>query len=113
VRGQRFIVKQGDLLPVLEGTCLDSAGAAVNLTTAASVGFYMTPERGGLRADLVGAGAVGDPVAGKVEYVWRAGDTDTPGLYRAEFRVVWLDGSSETFPTDGYVAVEVQRRATA
>lgn len=110
----RVIVKQGDLLPTVVGTCLDAAGAAADLTLASAVTFRMTPERPGLAPDIsADAVVVADPAGGVVEYVWQAGDTDVCGLYRAEFGVEYMDGSSETFPTDGYVPVEIQPRAVA
>lgn len=110
----RFIIKQGDLIPTIKGTCLDAAGDAVDLDTASQITFRMTPIRGGLAPDIAAdGGLVGDPADGLVEYAWESGDTDVPGLYRAEFGVEYIDGSSETFPTDGYIAVEIQKKATA
>lgn len=107
-------VKQGDTLPPVQGTCQLPDGTSADLTDADAITFRMTPESAGLADDIAGAAsAVGDPTAGVVEYPWQAGDTAIPGLYRAEFHVHYLDGSSETFPSEGYISVEVQRAAVA
>lgn len=107
-------VKQGDTLPAVQGTCLLPDGTAADLTDASAITFRMTPESAGLTADLAGAATATDPAtSGVVEYEWQPGDTDVPGLYLAEFHVEYLDGSSETFPSEGYISVEVQRAAAA
>lgn len=42
-----------------------------------------------------------------LRYDWQAGETDTPGLYEAQFRVTYLDGTIETFPNTGAITISV------
>lgn len=44
---------------------------------------------------------------GKVSYAWSAGDTDTPGKYRAEWVITYSNGRKRTVPAGGYDTVEV------
>lgn len=48
-----------------------------------------------------------DGSAGSVRYSRASGDTDTVGAYQAEFQVTYSDGKIESFPNDGYIAVEI------
>lgn len=50
-----------------------------------------------------------DAAAGIVRYDWAAADTNTPGVYEAEWEVVGADGKPQTFPTAGYDKVTVYR----
>ena len=36
-----------------------------------------------------------------------AWETDTAGVYRAEFEVMYNDGRLETFPNDGYISIQI------
>ncbi len=110
----KLVVKAGDSIPPCQGTALRPDGGPKDLTTATSVTFRMTPVAPGLAPDIdAPAVIVGDPVEGVLKYAWQAGDTNAPGLYRAEFFVVYEDGSDETFPTDGYITIEIQKPAVA
>lgn len=42
-----------------------------------------------------------------VEYAWQPGDTDRAGLHRAEFEVTYPDGTIETWPSGGYLLVNI------
>jgi len=45
--------------------------------------------------------------AGRVRYAWQTGDTDTPGTFQGEFEVTYSTGEIETFPNDGFLAIEI------
>jgi hypothetical protein len=90
-------MKQNDTRPATDPT-LNRGGTAINLTDAASVTFKLR-YFGRKELKVNSACVITDAVNGKVEYRWQAGDTDTPGKYHAEYEVLWLDGSVETFPT--------------
>ncbi len=102
-----FVIKQGNLLPVIEATLTDADGAAVDLT-GATVKLVMRL----VDADVatINASATPDPdqVAhkGVVRYVWQDGDTDVPGVYRAEW-VGEFAAKPETFPNGSALVVKI------
>ena len=100
-----FIIKKDDDLPNIRATLFDGVGVPVNLS-AATVEFRMASLAGGVKAS--GSAVVVDAANGVVEYAWQAGDTDTVGRYRAEFKVT-IGGELQTFPTSGYISVSVEK----
>lgn len=92
-------IKQGDRRPVAEVT-ITRGGVPVDLDLSASVTFKMRYQG---RKDLVvdSSAVVTDSPNGLVEYRWGIGETDVPGTYEAEWEVLWLDSTPETFPTLG------------
>lgn len=100
-------IKRGDTGPKFRATLRDANGDAINLA-GATAAFYMR-DIGGQRLVKVNGGAMTilDAAAGRVEYPWAAGDTDTAGLFDAEVQVTFGDGEVQTFPNDGPHRVEV------
>ena len=94
-----FAIKRNDTSPAIVRFLEDEAGAAINLDSA-SVRFYMG-------SSLAGAATVLDAATGQVAYEWLVGDTAIAGTHRAEFEVVYSDGSKETFPNTGYITVNI------
>lgn len=92
-----FTIRQGDTLPTI-ATTLSDADGAVDLTGAA-VRFRLWPWDGGT-ATVDAVASVSDPTTGAVGYAWQAGDTDAPGLYRAEWAVTFADQETLSFPND-------------
>lgn len=113
VAQQTFHIKQGDLAPRLDFTLLDDT-TPIDLTLAVAARLHMRNLLAGLKVDapvLLAADQAVD--TGKGSYHWIAGDTDTPGTYRAEIEVTWADGRIQTFPADGYFTVKVVRELDA
>lgn len=80
-----FYLRQGDALPKLAATFTSETGAPVDLTGCT---VTMRMRRMGYAAPAtVLPCAVVDAAAGRVEHAWQAGETDTPGDFRAEFMV--------------------------
>jgi hypothetical protein len=102
-----YYVKQGDTAPVAAATLLDPSGAAVSLSGAAVV-FHMVDQA---RAVVVNAAAIIDPDQvgnkGKVTYQWILADTDTAGIFLAEWQVTFAGGAVQTFPNLGYDTVQI------
>jgi hypothetical protein len=95
-------MKVGDLLPVLEATLQDPAGAAVDLTQVTTVVFAMDG------VTLAGTAAVdADPTTGIVRYTWAGADTATAGEYYGEFKLTWSGGEEQTIPASGYVLIRI------
>lgn len=101
-------IKQDDTQPAMKVRLKDSAGNPVNLTGATvqvAIQHYSQP------AIKVNRDAyIADAAAGEVWLIWQPEETETPGLYRIEFRVVYQDGNRETFPNDGYLLVNILER---
>lgn len=97
-----FRIKKNDRLPRIRALLTDSAGAVLDLT-GATVQFRMRARDGAaLKVNAAGVN-VG---AGIVEYAWATGNTDTPGIYDAEW-VLTYAGQVRTVPTAGYSSVVV------
>lgn len=100
-----FYIKQNDTSPAMLATLQDASGSAVNIT-GGSVRFHMRPV-GSTTAKVSTTATIVTASTGSVRYSWASGDTDTVGAYQAEFQVTYSDGKIETFPNDGYIAVEI------
>lgn len=100
-----FRVKRGDLLPEIQGTCLDDNGP-VDLTNASSVRFLMGVA-GSSTNKVAAAAAFVDRPNGIVKYTWTGTDTDTVAEYDGEFEVTWPGTKPETFPNRGFIKVSV------
>lgn len=101
-----FYVKAGDISPALRTNLLDGFGDRVNLTNA-TARFHMR-ELKTKTTVLDALATVADDRLGVVQYNWKPGETSTPGIYQAEFEITYPDGSQETFPSDGYIDVEIK-----
>lgn len=102
----QFNIKENDTTPALK-VALRDARNRVRPLTGATVVFHMR-----LASDLVvkitgGSVGVQDASLGIVSYTFSASDTDTAGIYEAEFQVTYSDGTIETFPNDDYIKVIV------
>lgn len=103
-----FSIKQYDTKPVFSAVLRDPSGNPVDLSTATSVEFRL--RKSNERAHVVAAASIDvDPTTGRVSYAWADGDTDLVGDgMEAVIVVTWNDGSEQTFPTVGYVSVDVK-----
>lgn len=100
-----FYIKQNDTSPSLRATLIDGDGDAVNLT-GASVRFHMRDASGTTKVDAVAS--IITAASGIVQYSWAVGDTDTVGVFAAEFEVTYSDTSVGTFPNNGYITVKIR-----
>jgi hypothetical protein len=99
-----FYIKKGDLLPKITGTLVDSTGAAINLTGATVKLRMRLPGAASAKVDT--AAAVLSASAGTVEYTWASGNTDTVGVYNAEW-VLTFGSTLQTVPNNGFMQVVV------
>jgi hypothetical protein len=100
-----FTIKKDNTAPFIRSRLIDRNGDAANLS-GATVAFNMalanTPD-----TLKVSAGVATIVVDNLVQYAWQAGDTDTPGLYYAEFVVTYSGGTIETFPSADWNKIQI------
>lgn len=99
-----FTIKRGDTAPAYQPTLTDANGDAVDVT-GATVRFHMLTMGGLLVVDQ--PAEIVTPAAGVVRYEWAVGDTDTRGLFIAEWEVTFGAGEVETFPNDRHLYVHI------
>lgn len=107
-----FYVKQGDTASVISATLTDDDDSPVNIQSA-NIHYSMAPIEGGIPTITLGT-AINDQVGdgsdgsrGDVHYPWVPPDTDTPGLYIAEWQVTYASGDIQTFPNGYYSLVRI------
>lgn len=119
-----FYLKQNDTSPALMRQMLNAAGDPINLTGAtavfnmASIFGVMTCSAkpaviftGTLPAEL--GGATVTAADGWLRYNWDAADTDTAGIFAAEFQVTYAGGAIETAPNGSHETVVITPEISA
>jgi hypothetical protein len=99
-----FYVKQGDTRSPYVRTLEDGDGNPVNIS-GATVAYRMQP-LGGIQT-ISGPATILNAPQGQVSYSWQAADTDTAGIYFAEWEVTFSGGAVQTFPNGGYDLVHI------
>lgn len=104
-----FQIKVGDRLPGVPLFLLGADGEPLDITTAEAVRVRMwTPHRPGSRAYVVDAAPViVDAATGSLRYDWAAGETSVVGEFAMDVVVTWPVGRQQTFPTVGWVTIEI------
>lgn len=106
-------IKQGDTEPVFARTLVYENGEKVNLV-GATVTLVLRQLTSREPLVLTGTTAITNAVEGGASYNFSAKDTAVPGMYMAVWSVVFPHGGGEqTFPTEGYLSIEVQESLTA
>ncbi len=98
----QFTIKENDTSPAIQYQLTLGTGQTLAGATAT---FKMASINGG--ALKIDSAAVVDSAQDILSYQWVAGDTDSAGVYRAEFEVTYSDGKIETFPNGGYIQINV------
>lgn len=100
-----FYIKENDTTPSIRATLQNGSGDPVDLLDA-TVRFHMRAI-GSTTATIDANATVMNASGGIVQYNWQAGDTADVGSYQAEFEVSYSNGTVETFPSSGYIRVEI------
>jgi hypothetical protein len=98
------IIKRGDTHNCIKAVLKGANGSVVDLT-GCEVKFHMAPLN--RPAVISRAAHIENAATGEIWLVWAPGETDTAGVYRAEFEVVYQDGRRETFPSNGYISIQI------
>ncbi|MDB4512077.1 BppU family phage baseplate upper protein [Arenicella sp.] len=101
-----FYIKQNDTSPSILATLKDANDTPVNLT-AADVRIHIKDLVGSIKVDA--EMQVINAPSGIARYDWLPADTDTSGTYSVEFEVTYTDGSIETFPNTGSLALVITK----
>ena len=104
-----YQIVQGQTLPIFEDTLEYSNG---NKVEPESVKFVMRSQTASEPLRLQGTSTVVNRSEGKVSFTPNAADTAVPGFYQACWEVK-VSGETMTFPTVGYLSVEVQPSLSA
>lgn len=99
-------IKRGDTRYCIKAVLKNLRGKPVDLTNCI-VNFHMVHLGLNRKARVSRAVHIQDAAAGEVWVVWVPGETDSTGIYRAEFEVVYQDGRRETFPSNGYISIQI------
>lgn len=86
-----FYIKRGDLLPSVEAALRTITREPIDLTPATGVRFLCS---NGVASPAV----IVDTTGGLVRYDWDTDETDTAGVFNAEFEITWGDGRKQTVP---------------
>lgn len=100
-----FYIKENDTVPSIRATLQNGSGNSVDLINA-TVRFHMRAI-GSTTAIVDASAAIINDAGGIVQYNWDAADTAEVGSFQAEFEVTYPDGTIETFPSSGYIRVEI------
>lgn len=90
-----FNIKQYDRLAIIVADLADTQGIVP--LAGATVRFHMRSLYDGT-VKVNASATIVDAVAGRVSYAWASGDTNTPGLYTAEWLVTYGSGLPQRFP---------------
>jgi hypothetical protein len=80
---------------------------AVNITNSSV--YFCRKLRNSTISPTSGAMTIENATGGIARYDWAAGDTNTPGIYSAEFAITFSDGRQLTFPNDGFMLFEIAK----
>lgn len=97
----RFEIKQNDTLPPLKMRLIQTDGSALYLADA-TVKLVIN---GIGERDMV----VEDMANGIVRYDWQTTDTSKAGVYLAEVKLEYPDGTRQTIPTVGAVEIHIYK----
>lgn len=104
-----FTIVAGDLLPVFEDKLTYSTGTVAEPESVTLVVRAMAAEE---QLPLTGESKVVSKAKGEISFTPKAGDLETPGNYLANWQAK-ISGKLMTFPTTGYLWVEVAENLTA
>jgi hypothetical protein len=103
-----FNIGEGDTSPGLDFAITPTS----IVLTGASVIFRWRPVGAETWVNAEPATVQVATVTPTLRYVWKPGETDTPGLYEAQFVVTYGDSTVETFPNSEFITVSVNGLAT-
>lgn len=104
-----YTLKTGDFGFPIETHLTNAATGEIPDFTSATLRFKMrpVPESDSPAPALDRAAEVVDEETGLCQYVWQEGDTDDPGIYRVEWKLI-SPGGEQTYPSDGFNVIQIK-----
>jgi len=106
-----FVITSGDTAPRFEEELSYSNNEPVNLT-GATVKFIMRAQTASEPKRLTGTVTISEPTKGKLYFTPSTADTAEAGNFMANWHVTFAGGEVQSFPSSGYLWVEVQQNLT-
>lgn len=104
-------VKVGNTLPAVASVLYDEDGTLADLTEVGTTVKFVMGREPGRQAKVDADAQITDAAAAEVQYNWTDADTDTPGVYSAEFEVHYPSGKIKSFPDGQYIIITILARA--
>jgi len=98
-------IKRNDTKQTVDYQCLNLDGTVENLVDTTVV-FNMGTDR---ILMTHGTATITDAANGKVSYQLTDQDTLNAGVFKGEFQVTYVDGKQKTFPSDGYIYINIEQ----
>jgi hypothetical protein len=98
-----LVLKQNDTFPPVEATLTDEDGP-INLTEATSVKFIAKSATHVIEGNCT----IIKATEGVVTYLWASKDTENPGVYRVEYKIIWKSGGIQSVPNQSYDEIEIE-----
>lgn len=109
-----LVIKRGDTYPPVESTLKATVGTEflpLDLTPAVGgsgkINFIMKRQGPGVILPLIEICTYPEPSTGKVIYKWKAGETETVGVYQVEWEIHWSAGGIQSVPNGEYDTIEI------
>lgn len=100
-----YTIKRGDTWPPYSVTLKDENGPVP--LYGATVTFIMKQVKGPVVVTAPVPESAINIETSEVAYPWTEDDTAAPGIYRAEWEVIFGNGKKETFPSEGWEEVRI------
>lgn len=108
-----WTIKAGDTEPAFSQQLNYADNTPVDLT-GATVALAIRAVGSTTSQTLSGATSIGSPsIAGIVTYTPTSADTSSPGSYVGSWVVTFSGGQQMSFPTEGYLSIEIEDSITA
>jgi|TARA_B110000914_G_scaffold174272_1_gene155362 hypothetical protein len=102
-----FTITQNDTSPSIKATLKDGAGTVIDLTSA-TCKIHVMP-LGGTVLKVNAITTITNPTTGIVQYDWIPADTTDFGTFSIQFEVTYGNGTIETFPNNGSLAMIITK----
>lgn len=112
LKKNEFIIKRNDTLPALQLTLIDrgclGGKEPYNLNDVTGATFTMINNCGDYKIFSKQAQIVSYS-GGTIQYNWEPVDTNEPGKFKGEFKLLYADGNKMSIPQNGYIQIEIPK----